>query len=97
MDSGEMTLPSAAHYITKPAALKIEIQSLSERLDRRRIAMSRSFILFILLAASQGCGFLSRSNRAEVVFAATEVGSPQGDKVSKEIGPASGTLVSPDG
>lgn len=34
---------------------------------------------------------------AEIVFAATEVGAPVGDKVTKEIGPAGGVIISPDG
>ena len=59
---------------------------------------SRLLILLILLAASQSCGLFSKSSGdAEVIFAATEVGTPQGEKVTKEIGPAGGTLVSPDG
>ena len=41
--------------------------------------------------------FSGKSGGAEVVFAATEVGTPVGDKVNKSIGPAGGTLVSPDG
>jgi hypothetical protein len=32
-----------------------------------------------------------------MVFAATEIGTPEGDKVTKDIGPAGGTLSSPDG
>ena len=32
-----------------------------------------------------------------MVFAATEVGTPEGEKVTKDIGPAGGTLASPDG
>src|SRR5881394_4058063 len=39
----------------------------------------------------------SKGDGAEVVFAATEVGTPVGDKVNKNIGPAGGTIVSPDG
>src|SRR2546430_16944255 len=41
--------------------------------------------------------FSGKGGGAEVVFAATEVGTPLGDKVTKSIGPAGGTLVSPDG
>jgi hypothetical protein len=41
--------------------------------------------------------FLNKPNEDEVVFKATEFGTPLGDKVTKEIGPAGGTLSSPDG
>ena len=41
--------------------------------------------------------FSGKGDGAEVVFAATEVGTPVGDKVTKNIGRAGGTLVSPDG
>jgi hypothetical protein len=40
----------------------------------------------------------SNSTRdGEMVFAPTEVGTPAGNKVTKDIGPEGGTLVSPDG
>ncbi len=41
--------------------------------------------------------YLRNSNETEVVFAPTEVGTPKGDKVIKDIGPSGGTLTSPDG
>lgn len=56
------------------------------------------FVIFILILLTHGCGlFSSKSSDAEAVFAATEVGTPEGDKVAKDIGPAGGTLASPDG
>lgn len=54
--------------------------------------------LFILTIGAYGCRLLSnKSNEAEAVFAATEVGTPDGEKVTKEIGPAGGTVASADG
>jgi len=54
--------------------------------------------LFILIFGVHGCGlFSSKTRDAEVVFAPTEVGTPEGNKVSKDMGPAGGTLASPDG
>ena len=41
--------------------------------------------------------FSRRAGDSELVFPATEVGTPVGDNVTKDIGPAGGTLVSPDG
>jgi hypothetical protein len=41
--------------------------------------------------------FSRKGGNAEVVFAATEVGTPQGPNVTKNIGSAGGTLASPDG
>jgi hypothetical protein len=41
--------------------------------------------------------FSRKADDAEVVFAATEVGTPVGPHVTKDIGPAGGTLASPDG
>ena len=52
----------------------------------------------VLIAGAIGYTVLSRgSGSDEVVFKATERGTPIGDRVTKEIGPAGGTLVSPDG
>lgn len=54
--------------------------------------------LFILTIGALGCSlFSSKTGDAEMVFAATEVGTPEGDKVTKDIGPGGGTLASPDG
>jgi hypothetical protein len=54
--------------------------------------------LFMLTLGSLGCGlFSSKTGDAEMVFAVTEVGTPEGDKVTKDIGPGGGTLASPDG
>jgi hypothetical protein len=41
--------------------------------------------------------FLRNANETEIVFAPTEIGTPVGDKVTKDIGSAGGTLASPDG
>ena len=41
--------------------------------------------------------FLRPSSETEVVYAATEVGTPNGPAVTKSIGPAGGSLASPDG
>ncbi len=41
--------------------------------------------------------YLRSADETELIFAATEVGTPVGDKITKDIGPAGGTLVSPDG
>ena len=41
--------------------------------------------------------FLRPSSETEVVYAATEVGTPNGPAVTKGIGPAGGSLASPDG
>jgi hypothetical protein len=52
----------------------------------------------ILAIALSGCGRSTRdAGDTEVVFAPTEVGTPQGDKATKAIGPAGGTLGSLDG
>ena len=54
--------------------------------------------LFILIIGAHGCNlFSSKTGDSEVVFAPTEVGTPEGDKVTRDIGPAGGTLASPDG
>ncbi len=54
--------------------------------------------ILIIAVVVSGCGLMSSdAGDAEMVFAATEVGAPHGDKVTKEIGPAGGSLVSPDG
>lgn len=52
-------------------------------------------IVFAIFASA--CSLISDKGGEEIVFSATEVGTPVGDKVSKEIGPAGGTLISPDG
>ncbi len=59
----------------------------------------RTLIPFLLLfIGALGCNLFSRNGSdAEAVFAATEVGTPEGDKVARDIGPGGGTLASPDG
>ena len=54
--------------------------------------------ILLLFICALGCGlFSSNGSDAEAVFPPTEVGTPVGDKVTKDIGPAGGTLASPDG
>jgi len=55
------------------------------------------FPLLILVLCVLGCSKLTGSGGKEVVYAPTEVGTPVGDNVTKDIGPAGGTLSSPDG
>jgi hypothetical protein len=55
-------------------------------------------IIGVLVIGALGYILFSRkSNNDEVVFAATEVGTPVGPNVTKNIGPAGGTIASPDG
>lgn len=58
--------------------------------------MNRLLLTITLLFVGFGCNLFS-GDGDEIVFAATEVGTPVGDKVSKGIGPTGGTLTSPDG
>jgi hypothetical protein len=53
-------------------------------------------IVCFVSAAVTGCRLISGGSN-EMVLAATEVGKPQGPAITKEIGPAGGTLASPDG
>jgi hypothetical protein len=41
--------------------------------------------------------FSRKGGDTEVVFAPTEVGTPEGPNVTKDIGPAGGAIISPDG
>ncbi len=50
----------------------------------------------LIVAGTAGCSLFS-GKTDEVVLAATEVGTPQGERITKEIGPAGGTLSSQDG
>lgn len=52
------------------------------------------FVIFVLILCTLGCSL--SSNRAGE-FAPTEVGTPEGPNVTKDIGSAGGTLASPDG
>lgn len=55
-------------------------------------------LIIIVIVGAIGYILLSRNaGDAELVFPATEVGTPVGDKVTKDIGPAGGVLSSPDG
>ena len=54
-----------------------------------------SFLVFSVVAT--GCSLLPGNKTSEVVYAPTEIGTPVGDKVTRQIGPAGGTLSSGDG
>lgn len=56
-----------------------------------------SLPILVLILTSLGCGRNSLAKDAEVVYAVTEIGTPLGDKITKEIGAAGGTFSSPDG
>ena len=58
--------------------------------------MNRCILILVLLLVGIGCNFAS-CGKGEVVFAATEVGTPTGDKVTKAIDSSGGALTSPDG
>lgn len=54
--------------------------------------------LVTLLAIAPGCSWFSgKSADVEIVFPVTDVGTPQGEKLTRDIGPAGGTLASADG
>ncbi len=55
----------------------------------------RAIIVFSILAVNFSCGGSSASS--EIVYAATAVGTPSGETIKKDIGPAGGALSSPDG
>ena len=55
-------------------------------------------IIGVITVGAVGYSVLSSKSRdAEMIFPATDVGTPVGNKVSKEIGRAGGSIVSPDG
>ena len=54
-------------------------------------------IVLVIVGAIGYILYSNKSNEDEVVFKATEFGTPVGDAVIKDIGPAGGTLSSPDG
>lgn len=56
----------------------------------------RSILVPAMMILISGCGVFNKSG-GEVLFEATEVGTPVGDKVTRTIGPEGGTLSSPDG
>lgn len=51
----------------------------------------------LLIIIALGCRFFSEQHHADFVFPPTEIGTPQGDKVISEIGPAGGAISTPDG
>jgi len=53
--------------------------------------------VLVLVFCVLGCSKLTGSGGKEVVYAPTEVGTPVGDNVTKDIGPSGGTIASPDG
>jgi hypothetical protein len=58
---------------------------------------TRLIIVFSILVATSGCSHFSSTASNEIIYAPTKVGTPVGGKVAKDIGPAGGTLSSPDG
>ena len=63
-------------------------------MNRNRLILILTFILTIV---TLGCGlFSSKTGDAEVLFPSTEIGTPEGNKVTTDIGPAGGILSSPD-
>jgi hypothetical protein len=62
------------------------------------IALLVVLIIGVLVIGALGYILFSRkAGDTEMVFAPTEVGTPEGPNVTKNIGPAGGTLASPDG
>lgn len=61
------------------------------------IALVGLMIGIVILGAVGYFFFVRKPSNTEIIFAATEVGTPVGPSVTKDIGPAGGTLVSPDG
>jgi hypothetical protein len=60
--------------------------------------IDRCLLVLLLLFVGFGCNLFSGGESSdEIVFGKTEVGTPVGDKASKGIGPAGGSLTSPDG
>ena len=65
--------------------------------------MNRRFIfsipILVLILVSHGCNRKSERGRGDTALDSppTEIGTPVGEKVTKEIGSAGGTLASPDG
>lgn len=58
----------------------------------------RLVIIFTLILGAHGCSLLSNKiDDTEAVMTATEVGTPEGTGVTKNIGTAGGTVASPDG
>jgi hypothetical protein len=64
---------------------------------RKTMLFIRMAIVCLMLIVTVACGVLSDKNSEEFVLAATEAGTPIGDKISRDIGPAGGTISSPDG
>ena len=55
-------------------------------------------LLFIVAISTLGCSLLSsKFGDAEITFAKTDVGTPTGPATMKSIGPAGGSISSPDG
>jgi hypothetical protein len=54
--------------------------------------------IILIVTLALGCRLLGGGNSSdEITLAPTEVGTPAGNAVTKSIGPAGGTLASPDG
>lgn len=58
---------------------------------------TRLMIVFSILVVTSGCSLFSTNVGDEIIYAPTEVGTPVGDKVAKDIGTTGGTISSPDG
>lgn len=58
---------------------------------------TRLIILFSILVVSSGCALFSPTSGDEVIYGPTEVGTPVGAKVTGNIGPKGGVILSPDG
>jgi len=54
------------------------------------------FVVIVVIGVVAYVLYSRPARDGEMVFAATEVGTPAGNKVTKDIGPEGGTLVSPD-
>lgn len=70
-------------------------QTASCQTEKLGIVHIKMWVMLALLCSFAGCSLRSnKAGDAETVFAATEVGTPEGAKVTKDIGPAGGTLSS---
>jgi hypothetical protein len=57
-----------------------------------------TMVVGVLVIGALGYILFSRkAGYTEVIFPATEVGKPEGPRVTKDIGPAGGSIASPDG
>lgn len=59
------------------------------------LTKTATIIVYLIAAGTLGCGLFSGKSD-EIVLAPTEVGTPEGPAVAREIGPVGGTLSSSD-